>query len=369
MSNLNHSLKVMKKLLRCLGCRKTNSRKYYKNHEINDKNKNIVSEEEVKKSYNSGVIFKPSVPELIKQQIPELKNIENIINKTKSLIIDDDSGNKITTDTTEKNSNYDKLGLNLKLCEDIDENEFLLLPDSPLILPCEKKINFTKKGLIEIWDKFWNLDNYKNIWNKDDLIIEERQEGTFLTSNFCLIKITYRVNKKKLNNNTDLDTILAFFYDSEIRSKWDQSCKELRIYEGIPMNNYIQTSWAKKPAFFMSDRESLEKKFTFKNTEKNIVYIMASSIPDEIHPVNGDVVRLINYCNYFKIVDEGDYIGYYSLNQSDFKMAVPQLLMNMGLPTTTKNWYSQMLKFAGEVTYDKNTKKIVEKKNNANNKN
>ena len=360
----------MKKLLKCLRCRKTNSRKYYKAHETSDTKSNTVPNEEIKKSYSSAAAFQQTIPKLIKPQTPELVINHNMNNKTKPFENDEnESGITMPTNNTDQNSNYDKLGINLKLSDEIGENELLLLPDSPLILPFEKEINFTKKGLVEIWDKFWNLDNYKTVWNKDDLIIESRQEGTFLSSDFCLIKITYKINKNKLNNNTSLDTILAFFYDSEIRTKWDQSLKEMQVYEGIPLNNYIQTCWAKKPVFFMADRESLEKKFTFKNSDKNILYIMASSIPDEIHPVSGDVMRLTNYCNYFKIVDEGEYIGYYSLNQSDFKMSVPQFLMNMGLPSTTKNWYSQMLKFANEVTYDIKTKKILEENNNTTNHN
>ena len=91
----------------------------------------------------------------------------------------------------------------------------------------------------------------------------------------------------------------------------------------------------------MSDRESLEKRCIYKNPEDNAIYIMSSSIPDELFPPKKEVVRITNYCNYYKLIDEGDYIGFYSLNQTDFKMSIPQFLINVTLPTTTKNWTVQ----------------------------
>ena len=62
---------------------------------------------------------------------------------------------------------------------------------------------------------------------------------------------------------------------------------------------------------------------------------MSSSIPDELFPPKKDIVRITNFCNYYKIIDEGDYIGFYSLNQTDFNMTIPQFLKNVTLPTTT----------------------------------
>ena len=358
---------MLRKILRCLGCRKTNTQKYFKNFEHKDINDNSLNIGESNKE--------ETTPDNLGKKNMELKKknnsdqSENNKSKKGSLITDEDDSKNMQIPEEMNKKFYNDVGLNIKNSEDIGEDELLILSNSSLILPYEKDVKFTKKGLVEIWDNFWALGNFKRIWDKDDLIIEVRNEGTFLSAEYYLIKIIFRVNKNKLNNNTDLDTVLAFFYDPKIRPTWDQVIKEIRIYEGNPFNSYVHTMLAKKPVFFMTDRESLEKKFIFKNKKGDILYVMASSIPDEIHPSTNDVVRLTNYCNYFKIVDEGDYIGYYSLNQSDFKMPIPQFLVNMGLPSTTKTWYDSMVKFSGKVTYDKNSKTIIENNNNNNNNN
>ena len=344
---------MLRKILRCFGCKKTNTQKYFKNFEHRDIKDNSLNIGEFNKEETGS--------NNLDKRIMELKtNNSEKKPKKASLITDEDDSKNNEMEENGKSNFYDNLGLNIKNTDDIEEDELLLLPNSPLILDYEKNIKFTKKGLVEIWDNFWALDNFKRIWDKDDLIIEIRNEGTFITTQYCLIKIIFRVNKNKLNNNTDLDTVLAFFYDPKIRPNWDQVIREIHIYDGNPFNCYIHTMLAKKPVFFMTDRESLEKKFIFKNSKGDVRYVMASSIPDEVHPTTNDVVRLTNFCNYFKIVDEGDYIGYYSLNQSDFKMPIPQFLVNMGLPSTTKTWYDSMVKFSGKVVYDKNTKTVVE---------
>ena len=90
---------------------------------------------------------------------------------------------------------------------------------------------------------------------------------------------------------------------------------------------------------------------------------MSSSVPDNLFPDKEDVVKITNYINYYKLVDEGDFIGFYSLNQTDFKMPIPQFLINVTLPTTTKNWQTELEKFAYEVNYDRNTKTIIQNNN------
>ena len=86
---------------------------------------------------------------------------------------------------------------------------------------------------------------------------------------------------------------------------------------------------------------------------------MSSSIPDELFPPSQEVIRITNYCNYVKIIDEGDYIGFYSLYQTDFKMPIPQFLFNITLPSTTKNWQRGLEIFSQEVIYNKITSQLT----------
>ena len=266
----------------------------------------------------------------------------------------------LIADNTEQKYNnitFSKYGLNLN--KEIGFDDPLLKDDSPLINNFEKGQKFTRKSLIETFNKFWALDKYKKIWDKENLLIEIRAEGTELNNECNLIKISYRQSKKEFNGNDDLQVIVDFFYEPTLRIKWDSVLKKIDILDGDKKTNYVISTWAKSPVFFMSERESLEKRFIFKIPEENAFYILSSSTPEELFPPIKDVVRITNYCNYYKIVDEGEYIGFYSLNQTDFKMPIPQFLMNVTLPTTTKNWQTDMEKFAKQIKYDKTTGQIT----------
>ena len=118
----------------------------------------------------------------------------------------------------------------------------------------------------------------------------------------------------------------------------------------------------------MSERDCIEKKFIFKNKEGNSIYVISSSVPENLFEMKKDVVRIINYINYYKIVD-GDYLGFYSLNQTDFKIPIPQFLINVTLTTTTKSWQTSLEKLMSEINYNKETKRIIQNNNDKNEKN
>ena len=87
-----------------------------------------------------------------------------------------------------ENTIYSEKGLNLN--ENIGDDELLLKEDSPLICDYEKGvITFTHNGFINLFTSLWNLDNYKNVYDKDDLTISLRYEGTAMNSKFFLIKM------------------------------------------------------------------------------------------------------------------------------------------------------------------------------------
>ena len=318
---------------------------YTNNNENKTKEKNEVKSTEI--DNNNNIEIKKDI--LITEEHETEKNKE-----IKDSLITEDS-DKISNN----NIIYSKLGLNLN--PEIGFDEPLLKEDSPLLYNFEKELHFkfTRKNLVETFNKFWSLDKYKKVWEKDNLIIEIRDEGSDFNNEFNLIKISYRQLKKELNMSTDIKMIVDFFYEPSLRILWDNVLKNLEILEGDKKSNYIISTWAKSPVFFMSERESLEKRFLYKSPEENAYYIMSSSIPDELFPLKKDVIRITNYCNYYKIVDENEYIGLYSLNQTDFKMVIPQFLINVTLPTTTKNWMNDMEKFAKEVKYDINTSQLT----------
>ena len=373
----------MNLFLRCFGCKKFSKKDKKTSDSSNVKFRSFINQDANLQNKISLNLVKNSViqKENINQNIEQNKDQNNINNnnqeKNKDILLENETKeekNKITneqliSEEEEKKENiknilYSKFGLNLN--KEIDFDEPLLKTDSPLICDFEKNIIFTKGNLIELFDKYWKIDKYKKIWDKDNLIIEINSEGTDINNKFNLIKVTYKQKKAEFNENCDIQTIIDFLYFPSLRLKWDKILKNFELIEGNIESNYIIRSLAKAPTFLMSERESLEKKFIFKNKEGNSIYIISSSIPDDLFETKKDVVRIFNYINYYKIIDEGDYIGFYSLNQTDFKMPIPQFLINVTLPTTTKNWQISLEQFAKEVKYDKETKNIISNNNEKN---
>ena len=251
-----------------------------------------------------------------------------------------------------ENTIYSEKGLNLN--ENIDDDELLLKEDSPLICDYEKGvITFTHNGFIKLYNSLWNLDNYKSIYDKNNLSILVRYEGTPMNSKFYLIKEIYKIQKTELKYNKDVQSILDYCYDVKFRLLWDEAIKAYDKYEGND-NAFIICTWGKSPVFFVSERETIEKRFRF--AKDNSVYIMSTSIPLDIYEKKENVVRFIDFLNLFKVSDEGDYIYFTSLNQVDFKMPIPQMLINLTLPSTSKSWFNNIIKFTNSIKYDRKNK-------------
>ena len=334
---------MLKKLLslNCLKCRK--KKKPLIKNNLDNTRGDIINANE---SSNPPIINTQNKPKIEKIEI----KISDTNNNT--LISEPDS-----TNTNDKNINYSEHGLNLN--ENIGDDEPLLKEDSPLICDYEKgKITFTKNGLINLYESLWNLDNYKSIWDKDNLTISIRYEGTPMNDKFYIIKMIYKLNKSELKYNKDTESMMDYCYDDKIRMLWDDALKLYEKYEGNNIN-FITCTWGKSPIFFVSERESIDKRFRF--NRDNSTYIMGTSIPLELYPPKKDVVRFVDLINLFKIADEGEEIVFTSLNQADFKMAIPQMLINVTLPMTSKTWYANIKKFANSVEYDTKNKAIIKR--------
>ena len=254
--------------------------------------------------------------------------------------------------TEDSNTIYSEKGLNLN--ENIGDDELLIRQDSPLICDYEKKrITFTKNGLIKLFDTLWDLDNYKNVYDKDNLFLAIRYEGTPMNDKFYLIKGIYTLPKEELKYNKDIESLMDICYDFTLRNTWDEALKSVEKYEGNDFA-YIVCTWGKSPVFFVSERETIEKRFRF--SRGNSTYIMSTSIPLDIYEPKEGVVRFVDFLNLFKISDEGENILFYSLNQVDFKMPIPQMLINMTLPSTSKTWYKNIKNFANSIIWDREKK-------------
>ena len=219
----------------CLCCKKKNKKLELSIPLVRESN---ISINEVNNK-NNDIIIK-----VTDEQIKREENI-NIIEETKNYII-------------VENTIYSEKGLNLN--ENIGDDELLLKEDSPLICDYEKGvITFTHNGFIYLFNSLWNLDNYKNVYDKDDLTISLRYEGTVMNSKFFLIKMIYKLKKSDLKYNKDIESIMDYCYDINLRMLWDDALKLYERYEGND-KAFIICTWAKSPAFFISERETIEKK-------------------------------------------------------------------------------------------------------------
>ena len=99
---------------------------------------------------------------------------------------------------------------------------------------------------------------------------------SLLFSLFYLVKGIYKLKKSDLKYNNDIDSIVHYCYDMNFRMMWDEAIKSVEKYEGNDYS-YIVCTWGKSPVFFVSERETIEKRFLFK--KEDIIYIMSTSIP------------------------------------------------------------------------------------------
>lgn len=206
----------------------------------------------------------------------------------------------------------------------------------------EISLNLSKEKIVEITNKeFLICNNYKIFYKKDGLILSSK-ESSLLTNKFPLIKMEYKISKSEFKNNINKEDIINTLKDIKNRKKWDENIKEIKIIEEYENSYLIHTSY-NKPIFFISERDILEKKVEF--YFNNNYYSYCSSVSHELnekYKENKNVVRIFNYISIYKIEEDENYFYFKSLNQIDYKMNVPNNLMNITLPIKIINWYKKL---------------------------
>ena len=206
----------------------------------------------------------------------------------------------------------------------------------------EISLNLSKEIIVEITNKeFLICNNYKIFYKKDGLILSSK-ESSLLTNKFPLIKMEYKISKNEFKKNINKEDIINTLKDIKNRKKWDENIKEIKIIEEYENSYLIHTSY-NKPIFFISERDILEKKVEF--YFNNNYYSYCSSVSHELnekYKENKNVVRIFNYISVYKIEEDENYFYFKSLNQIDYKMNVPNNLMNITLPIKIINWYKKL---------------------------
>ena len=255
------------------------------------------------------------------------------------------SSNSELNEINEVNTEIEHFSLNQK---NIFEEKFIRLD--------EKNIIFSKEKIIEISNLYINNQtDFKIIYNKDSLTLSVNDKGSYVSTSFPIVKMHFKIPKNlytKKNINKE-DFIKAIRIPEE-RIKWDSSIKDYIIIEQKNNFNIIHTI-LKSPGFFISERDTIEKKieFTYTNNDNIEEYIcFSSSIDDEHFPAIEKIQRIENLFSIYRITEDSENIIIDSLDQMDYKMMVPSSLMCLTLPTVINNWYKNMRNYINNKSFE-----------------
>ena len=141
-------------------------------------------------------------------------------------------------------------------------------------------LNLTKEKILDIINyEFLESEDYKIFYNKEHLILSSK-DSSFLTKNFPLIKMEYKIPKKEFDKDIGIEDIVNTLKDFKNRILWDENIKEMEIMEEFDNSFIIHTSY-NKPIFFISERDIIEKKVDFYFNNK--YYSYSSSVSDELN--------------------------------------------------------------------------------------
>ncbi len=187
-----------------------------------------------------------------------------------------------------------------------------------------------------------NNSEYKEIFNKDGLYLSIKESGTVFNSVIPIIKMIYTIPKSEFKKGTTQKKIVFCMRDPETRMKWDKKFKEFYTMENGEICKIVY-SRMNRPIFFISERDTIEKRYEFYINGN--YYSYTSSVDDdscEKFHVIPDVERLMNFFSTYNIEEDDDNFYFKTLNQLDYKMNTPNQLLGVTLPTNLKDWYKKL---------------------------
>lgn len=74
--------------------------------------------------------------------------------------------------------------------------------------------------------------------------------------------------------------------------------------------------------------------------------LFSSSVPEKLYPSSGKkVIRCINYFNIQIIEEKEDHWWFTNYGQTDFKMFLPEKMINFTIPMKFTAWFEEYHKF------------------------
>jgi len=295
--------------------------------------------------------------------IKDINNINDNNKENKDENNNNDDKDKKDNNNDNKDKNDNNINLNtqsisaqkftkneINISENISDTDYLLLPSSPLINKLEKSINlqFTKSSLVSFYNSLFSLPNFSQFYNHSNLTISIRSEGSPLSTTFPLIKTLYTLSKTELKSDTNCNDLMQYMYNVDLRKYWDDVIKKFDIIDGNE-KNFLVSTWGNSPMFLISERDSIEKRFMFEYENGKKFFLFSSSVDEDLIEKKEDVIRIFNPINFLMLFEDENNFYFYNLTQSDFKMNLPQIILNVTLPITSLNWYKNLKKFSFDV--------------------
>ena len=152
----------------------------------------------------------------------------------------------------------------------------------------------------------------------------------------------YTIPKSEFKKGTTQKKIVYCMRDPETRMKWDKKFKEFYTMENGQICKIVY-SRMNRPIFFISERDTIEKRYEFYINGN--YYSYTSSVDDdscEKFHVIPDVERLMSCFSTYNIEEDDVNFYFKTLNQLDYKMNTPNQLLGVTLPTNLKDWYKKL---------------------------
>lgn len=183
-----------------------------------------------------------------------------------------------------------------------------------------------------------NKEDFKLIFDKDNLTIHTKPKGTIFSDQFFLILTEYKAKKEMFKSKISLEQIGQLISDPIKRKKWDDGVNKYSEIEQDHKGSIIHI-WLKSPVPFIAERDSVEKTITF--IHNNTYYFFLSSTNEDIIPIPEKVERMNDFICIHSITVHDDYVYFRCIEQCDIKTVVPQMLVNITLPLTLGKWYKK----------------------------
>lgn len=237
------------------------------------------------------------------------------------------------------------------ICEKIPTKDLgsnCLLSSTNMIADDEKKlISFTILNTLELYRKLLYEVTYEILFQKelDSLLGKWSKKGWELSNQHALIFHRNIVDISHLGT-INLTVIKTLIFDTKYSVKWDPHLKEASEIK-LNDNSYVVYKLFKSPVFFISERDRVDKRIEF-DFHGRYFSLSTSHIDHSNFPEVEDVIRMtchISLMSFYISEAKGKrFIVFYSFDQFDTKMRLPDFIYKFTMPDQSKKWYSQLYK-------------------------